>query len=712
MKLFIFFSLLVSAFALEHAGHGHRHYVRHYVRHYKDDVQESVKTELAASTQHARYTYKLDGSTRLLLQVVGTILTVGLICGLFWYFESTVPKLLSCLTQTPGSEKEEEPERQPILNQSATFVPAPSKQAAEDVSDFESSDLADYDKMVKKMMAKAEKQFGPKFQQGAEVQTILQDKMSSFGDKAKALVLNELNDTCGSVAKVLEAEEFTSMLEWDATVASNFPSLSVLMAGLLVPVNLSLSYISHVIQILCVTLPVAFVTGMALYFDRHRACGSIPGLKPWAAITAALAIAITCARISMLARISAADRDLKAKSAEMQARLTAAEAGGSTGWANLKELFICHSTTLQYAVVCEARTRMSGASHIVGAGTFAWLVMTWWNLYIYFGYLFVPGVVAFHLDAFGQPTYCGAWVTACSAKIACLIAVVFFFLNLFTIFFWATDTVLSMDGVASKIASAAKSFDRANMGIPVAQFLVKVFFVRGSTDVLCARFAVAMREKSELAKEYGSIESRLMALKAKVEAKEKAMSQVEEQMSASGGGTLEAQAELLQTSGLDVEVMKKKGLEMVEAARANTIKVEEAHTEEIDKLVKQVEQLMETVTDSEEFKAAKAKAEAGMEQAKIAAAEAQEQAMAAAAQAQEQAKVLAAQAQEQGKVLAAQAQEHGAKLAAQAQEQGAKFAEEAAAQAQEHGSKLAAQAQETAAKAQGQAQKGKKQSKK
>eukprot|EP00933_Yihiella_yeosuensis_P060581 TRINITY_DN63332_c0_g1_i1.p1 TRINITY_DN63332_c0_g1~~TRINITY_DN63332_c0_g1_i1.p1 ORF type:complete len:703 (-),score=220.14 TRINITY_DN63332_c0_g1_i1:161-2269(-) len=668
MRSFLFLLLLGGALAAKE----HRH-------HYEEAPDAGEAVLLQGSPQDQGVTALLSTGYRMGsqmdamaigMQIGAVVIGLTLICAVFWFF-----------TDVPGDDLDEDPEKADALfrHNSSASAGESSGPNAEDLKEFEAGDLADYETLVKKMIARGEQQFGPKFKEGAEVHTILKDKVSTFADKAKALALTEINDTCGEVAKVLEAEEFSTMMEWNETIESNFPPLSVLLAGLLVPVNLSTAFVSHLIQIFCTTLPVLVATMAALYMDRNRPCASIPSLKPWAAITAAMALAITFARFALLIRIAQAQSALQAKSAEMRTRLAVAEAGGSNvGWTNVKELFICHSTTLQYATVCEARCRMSTAAHIVGAGTFAWLILTSWNMYLYFAYLFVPGAVAFHVDAAGEPTYCAAWVTACSAKIGLLTAVVFFFLNFFTVINWAISTVFNSESIAQNIAKTAKAFDRANMGIPVAQLLVKVFLMKGSAEILAARFQVAMREKNDLAQEYAEIEGRLMALKAKVDAKEGEVNHMEEQMAATGGGTLESSAMLMSQRGVDIEVMKKKGTEMVESAKASAYKLEEAATDEIEKIVENLQQLMEAVTESEQFKSAKASAEKAAEQAKE-----------AAAQAQEQAQVLAAQAQEQGKILAAQAQEQGAKLAAQAQEQGQAYA----AQAQEAAASASASAQ-------------------
>eukprot|EP00933_Yihiella_yeosuensis_P039402 TRINITY_DN3339_c0_g1_i8.p1 TRINITY_DN3339_c0_g1~~TRINITY_DN3339_c0_g1_i8.p1 ORF type:complete len:895 (-),score=415.91 TRINITY_DN3339_c0_g1_i8:92-2776(-) len=677
---------------------------------YKSAVQEQVQL---GEMQESESSWTLAHDKKIALEALGVVLALLLFSALGWMWQNTPGSSFGEKKEVLVDEELAVPLMTEVKQESGKPAPAVAEVVApaatasavivEEAAPVEAPQ--DYEEMVRGMLKKAQDELGSKFEQGSEVQNILQNKAETFADKAKALVLNEINDTCGSVARIMEQEEFMMMLDWDATVASNFPPPSVLLAGLLVPTNLALAFCCHLIQIFLVLLPVALVTGYAIAKDYDQPCPSIAGLKPWAIATVTLAVAILLSRLAMMFRIYKAQMDLHFKSAEMKAKLAAAEQSGSS-FGNLQELFLCHSSCLQYAVVCEARCRIGTAAHIVGGGSAVWLLLTGYNMYLYFYYMFVPGVVAFHEAAKGQDDYCGAVVIACAAKFGVLITTLFFMVNIMTVFFWIFDTTLNTDAIAQKIAAAAKSFDRANMGIPVAQLLVKAFVLRGSSEVLCARLSVTMREKNVLAKEFAETEARLLALNQRFNSKALEVEKMEERIVQTNGGTLESQAESLKT-GLDMEALKHKGMELCEAAKTHVAGAEEAVTDEIEKLVKKFEELVQQVTDSEEFKAAKAKAEEGVEQAKIAAEQAQEQAKVLAAQAEEQAKVVAAQAEQKAKEAAAQAQEvaakaqeEGAKLAAQAQEE----AKKAAAQAEEQVEAAAAEAQEEAKKAAAQAE--------
>jgi hypothetical protein len=648
---------------------------------------------------------KADPQTPKYLAVVCACLLVSILL----FFALSPPAKEPVKIEQEEEEKEvaavEEAQQETLIKEETTRLDAKEPQKVdEEAGKVEESETApqDYEAMVNDMMQKAQDKFGPKFQAGGEVAKIFEDKAATFADKAKALVLNELNDTAGSVARALEEEDFMALLEWDATIAANFPSLSILLAGLLVPVQLSINYACHLSQLLLVSVPLLSVLIWAEYADWNHPCYAIPGLRPWARIVLVALLACTVARILMMKQIKAAEGDLKQKSAEMRAEIAKAEEDGEISVGDLKTLFLNHSTVLQYAIVCENRCNSSIFAHMVGAGTLVWLLSTFFNLFVYFKYMFVPGVVAFHISAAGDPTYCAAWSTACASKVAVLVATLFFFMNLCTVFCWLTQTVLNVS--SEKIAAAARSFDNANMGIPFAQLVVKAFVSRAQTDVLIAKFAVSMREKSDLAREYTDTETRLMALKAQVERKEQAVKKIEEEIDNQGGGTIESSLERMTESGLDFNVMQQKGAAIIDAAKAQAAGLEAAATDEIEKLVEQLQELMNQVTESDSYKAAQAKAaeakaaaEEAAKQAQVAAEEAAKQAQAAAQDAAKQAQEMAEQASKQAQELAEQAKASAGDAMEKLQDPALiEQAQAMASQAQQQGEAMAAKVQATA----------------
>jgi len=453
-------------------------------------------------------------------------------------------------TSTPGSDRKEidEPE--------AVEAAIPAKVVEEEAG----PSLADYEDLVKSVMQRTADHLGPKVAKGAQVQSIVNDKVGSLADKAKAFAMTELTDTVGSVATALQMEEFMVLVDDDAAVAASFPPLSVLLAGLLVPANLNLNIACHLLQTFIVLLPVVCVVGYSEYVDAGHPCKSIPGLRLWARTVGVIAGLVTLARLVLAIKCLLAKSAIRRKNEEMKQQLAKATGhASSTGIEELKQLFLFYATTLQHAVVCEGNTRVGFFSHIVGFGTLLWLLTTFFNTYLYFAYMFVPGVVAFHESAADEPSYCAAWVTVCAAKICVLLAVLFFFVNVMTVFCWASETVLSMESVSSKIIAKAKAFDNVGLGLPVAQLLVKVLLLRGSTDILCARLAVHLREKEGLSQELVETESRLAQLKAEIEAKDKQVEAIKAEMSSEGAG---------------LEAAKSRGEEVIQSAREKSAVLE------------------------------------------------------------------------------------------------------------------------------------------
>eukprot|EP00438_Fugacium_kawagutii_P028201 Skav200370 [mRNA] locus=scaffold2518:262262:265307:- [translate_table: standard] len=306
------------------------------------------------------------------------------------------------------------------------------------------------------MIEKAKEKFGSKLAADGDVVQILQGKAQGFGERLKALVMNEMNSAASSVGKALEADDCSAILEWDSNISANFPSLSVLLAGLLVPVNLSINYACHASQVFLVLLPIGIMTALSEYADSAHPCASIPGLRLWARITACTVLLVMCCRLIMMRRITSAQRDLQLKSEAVRSKLAHLEKDPrDLSFTDLRELFAAHAT--------------------------------FYNTYLYFAYMFVPGDVAFHPAAAEDPSYCAAWVTVCASKVALLVAVLFFFMNLAP---WLV--------VGRELA----------------------FLFRAESDVLTAKFAVSMRESSELAQTYADTEARLNALKEKVNRKE------------------------------------------------------------------------------------------------------------------------------------------------------------------------------------------------
>jgi hypothetical protein len=113
----------------------------------------------------------------------------------------------------------------------------------------------DYEKLLRLLSQRVVQQVGPKLAKADAVRNILEERATTIKGKAKAFLLNELNYTAADVLKAIDAEEAMVLLDWNNMIATNFPPVAVLLAGLLSPTILSLRQISHMLQILVGLLP-------------------------------------------------------------------------------------------------------------------------------------------------------------------------------------------------------------------------------------------------------------------------------------------------------------------------------------------------------------------------------------------------------------------------------------------------------------------------
>jgi hypothetical protein len=574
----------------------------------------------------------------------------------------------------------------------------------------EETTLEDYEELLRKVFQKGAQLVGPKVSKGAELLGLVNKKMNVITDKAKALIVDEFYDTAGSVAEALKLEEFMVFLDPDAAKSANIPSLQVMLAGLLVPVNLLISLACHALTILLVLLPVLLLNSFSELVDGQSPCIGVPGLRAWSRTVIVLAVTITVARLALMFKIYRAKANVQEKSAETRSKLVKAEhqvGSGIRAIDEVKDLFMCHSATLQFCVVEEQKIRQSPLAHVVGIGTFLWLLTAFWNIYLYIRYLSMPGVVEFSDDAKTDPTYCAAWVTASVAKVSILVTLMLFFANVMTVVFWLCDSSLNTDGVVNSILEQAKACDRFTLGVPVVQFFAKALLFRGTTDTLSMQLAAAMKDKSALSKELEDTEKRLAELKKQVEAKDGECDEFKSQMVNNGGGNgrLQAAAERIIDANSGIfEVVQQKGNEASEELRSRARALEDSTNEEINRVVTKLQDFMKQVQESEHFKEAQRQATAAREAAEAAAAEAKEKAMAASREAQHAAEELRAQAAAAADPANLQAMKEKALAQAQALKEQAEaaaddMANQAVAQAQAIKEQAAAVADDLANKA-------------
>eukprot|EP00928_Gymnodinium_smaydae_P039882 TRINITY_DN27153_c0_g1_i1.p1 TRINITY_DN27153_c0_g1~~TRINITY_DN27153_c0_g1_i1.p1 ORF type:complete len:679 (+),score=181.17 TRINITY_DN27153_c0_g1_i1:111-2147(+) len=559
----------------------------------------------------------------------------------------------------------------------------------------------EYERLLKTSVQKAAQSLGPKLAKGSAVRSLLEQRMSTFQEKAKSFVLGEMNSTAGAVLRAMDAEEAMLLLDWNETVTSNFPSPSILLAGLLSPAFLSIALVQHVAQVLMMLLPVFALSAWAIWEDRNHMACSIPTMWIWVKVQCALVFILVVAHVAQIAKIINGRAWLRTKAQELGDRIRA-NVSQDKSLSDMREIFVCHSVMHHHMLQVEDSVRTSIFHHIVGMGTISWLLMGVWTGVLVMGWTFVPGVTAFHPNAHmvAKGDFCGAWATVLVARMSFVFAVLFLFVNVATSVFWVASCFTHSQRFEDMILKKASDFDKSLLGLPVAQIFVKAFLLRGASETLDYRYNSKLYEKARLEQDRAELQDKIRDLDLKLARITDETAELKPQIDASGGD-FEAAADRLQGAAAQgMADWKAMGAQAISAAEARA--AAEALQQQT---TKDLEEIMNKIT-----KAAKDFQESEAVQAKLS------QARETAAAAQEKAQQMATEGAAQVRQKAKELQDSGAVTAAlsQAQDmanQGAAYAKQKSQELQEPGGSLAtamAQAQgaveqvkEQARKAQG-----------
>jgi hypothetical protein len=126
----------------------------------------------------------------------------------------------------------------------------------------------------------------------------------------------------------------------------------------------------------------------------------------------------------------------------------------------VQQLFVSNSTLLQHGLVVEDQVRRSAAFTLVGVGTLAWVVLTLWTFVIVLGWTFFPGQIAFHPKAAGvapADEFCSALATVFTARLSCVLAFAFMFINLLQDGVICKGFLLPVSELVSCCSSSARS---------------------------------------------------------------------------------------------------------------------------------------------------------------------------------------------------------------------------------------------------------------
>lgn len=545
----------------------------------------------------------------------------------------------------------------------------------------------DYEEMLRLLAKRVSEACNPQVAKGQAMKRILETRAENFTGKAKAFVMNELNGTASALMQALESEESALLLDMDSAIASYFPPLSVLLAGLLSPTILAFSYWNHIAQVAVVHLPMLLLCLWASYEDWTHECFGIPTIYTWIYCQAVVAGVLVTGHLVLAMKVKSGQDALKERSEAMRCRLESAKQhmdGEGMGLSDVRELFVCSSVLLQQALLAEEQVRRSFFNNVVGIATLASLIMTAWDIVLVFGWATVPGQLAFHpaAKAVVKPEdFCGAWASIIVLRVACLLSTLFVLFNMFEAGQWFADRALHSEGYTSGMMKKAQKFDGGNLGIPVAQTLVKAFLLRTEEDLSSAQLAVASNDRDVLQRERAELKSKIDSLEVRIGACTKEFTTLQEIEQKHGGkDDLEVHIQHLENFGDDTLVeWKTQGAVLVDKAlEKNSAYTSEACTAELEKMMTAIQDVAQQIQDSEMYNQAVEQGTA----AATATAEAAASAADAAQQAATQAVEAADQAMKSEAVQKALSQaKEGASAAAAKASEGLEKAKDTAAQA-------------------------------
>lgn len=490
--------------------------------------------------------------------------------------------------------------------------------------------LQDYDQLLRGIVHEAVHRVAPSLSKGQAVRNMLEERMHTFAGKARNLLLREINSTAGDLCEAIDAPEAMLLLDLDAAVAANFPPCSALLAGLLTPFILRVYLVFNIVQLLLVLMPFAWLCTWAAVHDRFEPCDAIPTLKAWLWVQIVVVYVLIVARGILVVRSRASQRMLNEKSAQARLKLAPRrlDAEGLGGLLDLREMVVSQVSLLQQVLLVEDQERRSWARHIVGMSTAAWLVLTVWVFALVFRFMFIPGSVQVGADpcpaaavaaataakgaamaaAATQRIHCNAWATIVAARMSCFVMMLAFFSNLATVFHWASELSMTSERFSTALLNHAQKFDEGLLGLPMAQLFVRAFVLRGSSDMVFTRLAVALHEQSCVKKEINATEGRLQELRSKLQEQTSRVSLLKAEAADQEGGDFITSAEKLErqmSDALTPQAWRERGTQAIEEAHANAVRdVKAATTESIDRILRRMAEGSEQLRNSEAVQSA------------------------------------------------------------------------------------------------------------
>jgi len=378
----------------------------------------------------------------------------------------------------------------------------------------------DFERMLKLLAKRAAQQVGPKVAKAHSVRGVLMGHLLSLRTN---FVKDEALSTLGTVLREAGAEEFMLLLNPSASAAANLPPVSILLAGLLSPVVLTISLIIHLSQVFLVLIPTLALCIWAIYIDRNTLAGcAVPTIQVWVFAQAAIALILMVAHLMMTAAIQSSKSSINTKVEGMKDRLREAVSDGELSIDEIRELLIIVSILLEHSLVEEDKLRRSVWRSVIGYGTMVWMATVLWTFVIVLGWTFVPGMVAFHAAAAGVAgdDFCGAWATVFTARLTCVLSLLFLLFNTLSVVQFISDRLVTSESYSAAVLSHARAFDQTMLGLPVVETFVKAFLLRGTGESFKAQIAVSRGQSQALEKQRDALSAKAEELSRRIKSYE------------------------------------------------------------------------------------------------------------------------------------------------------------------------------------------------
>jgi len=397
---------------------------------------------------------------------------------------------------------------------------ASAAEAAADSAEPTKQERVDFEKLLKLLAKRAAQKVGPKVAKVHSIRSVLMTHVLSFRKSMTNFIMDEFMSTVGVIFREVGAEEFMLMLNPAASSTAGLPPASILLAGLLSPVILTVSLIIHLSQVFFVFLPTLALCAWAIWMDRHTLddC-AVPTIRPWVYVQASTAFLLVVAHLAVTAQIQSSKNSINAKIEGMKERLRQAVSDQELSVDEIRELLIIVSILLEHSLVEEDKLRRSAWRSVIGYGTMFWMVTVLWNFVLVLGWTFVPGMVAFHAAAaeVAGDDYCGAWATVFAARLTCVVSLLFMMFNMLSVVQFFSDKLVISEAYSSAVISQARKLDQTMLGTPVVETVVKAFLLRGTGDSLKAQIAMSRGETAALESERDDLVTRIDDLNRRIQ---------------------------------------------------------------------------------------------------------------------------------------------------------------------------------------------------